>query len=243
MLAGAEGRAQGRARQGLHGVRAHVRGTAGRLPPPARPGAAPPAPDPAQLPGHGGHHGVSLYRDPQGFLPAAGYRHGLRPGRNLAGQLLCRDGRPPAADQQDPVRRSRHRQLLVLCRRPIQCVAQLHRPQALERAQGQCRSDHRPPEPEDGGDQRGALLPAIAPGRQSQRPAGPYPVSVHAGRRRSRRAEPMGAQDAGPDEDPAAAARRRLGPAECRGHRHAGDRPRPGFALRHHAAADRRHPL
>ena len=66
-------------------------------------------------------------------------------------------------------------------------------------------------------------------------------VPVHAAGREPGRAEHLGAEDAGADAGAADAARRRHRPADRRHDRDADDRSRRRRALRHPAAADRRH--
>ncbi len=100
---------------------------------------------------------------------------------------------------------------------------------------------HRPPAAETRQDQRSAGLPAGGAGRHRRRPLRQDPVPVHAAGRQSRRTQRLGAEDPRQAEIAAGTARRRDRPAERRHDADAQDRPRHGVALRHSAAADRRH--
>ena len=68
-----------------------------------------------------------------------------------------------------------------------------------------------------------------------------HAIPVHAAGRRPRRAERVGAEDPRQAEDAARAARRGDRPADGGDHPHRRHQPRPGGALRPHAAGDRRH--
>ena len=85
-----------------------------------------------------------------------------------------------------------------------------------------------------------ALSAGLA-GRAARRPRHADAIRIHAAGRQSHRAERMGAEDPGQDADAAAVARCRHRPAD-RGHDAAAHhRSRHRLALRHPAAADRRH--
>ena len=86
-------------------------------------------------------------------------------------------------------------------------------------------------------------LPSGRAGRHRRRPLLEDPVPVHAAGRQPRRAQRLGAEDPRQAQVAAGAARRRHRPAELRHDADAQDRPRHGLALRHPAAAHRRHAL
>ncbi len=81
------------------------------------------------------------------------------------------------------------------------------------------------------------------PGHQCRRPAGALAVPVHPAGRESERAQRLGAAHAGDAALPARAAGRGERPAGERLHRVDDHRPQHGGAVRHPAAAHRRHPL
>ena len=196
------------------------------------------------------HHGADRGHgdpDPEGLLPDPGHRHDLGLRRGGAGHLARGDDAADAqARRRDPARSRRRRLRLVqpaapAAPRPPTPAAvfivlkprderELTSSQIIDRLRPQLAKVE------------GAnAVPAADAGHHRRRPHRPRQLPVHAAGRQHRRAERVVAEDAREDAD-AAAARRRLerSAGECAA---AQDhhQPRPGLALRHFAAADRRH--
>ena len=146
-----------------------------------------------------------------------------------------------------PPARSRRRRLRLAHRqhrrRPDrQYRPLLHRAQAARRARAHVLADHRPAAAAARQGPGRQPVPAADAGHHRRRPHLARQLPVHAAGLQHRRAERMVAEDAGEDAD-AAADRRRVerSPGEraaAQGHHQS----RPGLALRHLAADDRRHP-
>ena len=117
----------------------------------------------------------------------------------------------------------------------------VHHAEAAQRARGLRAADHRAAASQAREGRGRPPLHAGGAGRPPRRPADPHAVRIHAAGRRSRRAQRVGAEDPGQDADAAGAARRRDRPADQGHHARAEDQPRHRLALRHPAAADRRH--
>ena len=117
----------------------------------------------------------------------------------------------------------------------------VHHAEAAQRAQRVRAADHRPAASQARARSRARACSAGGAGRPRRRPADANAVPVHAAGRQSRRTQRLGAEDPDEAEDAAGTARRRDRPADQRHHADADDRSRHGLALRHPAAADRRH--
>ena len=112
----------------------------------------------------------------------------------------------------------------------------VHHAEAEGRARRLGRRDHRAAAAEARQGRGRHAVPAGGAGHQRRRPVVAHAVPVHAAGRRSRRAERLGAEGPGQAEDAARAARRGDRPADRRHDADRRHRPRPGGALRHHAA-------
>jgi HAE1 family hydrophobic/amphiphilic exporter-1 len=177
-----------------------------------------------------GADGLSVRHHPEGLLPAAGHRpdHGIV--RGGAGHLVRRDDEAPGGSWPRSCRRSGRRRAWRSVGGNGGSAAQ-QRPH-VHHAEA---ADERTPAPTRSSRGCAPKLAKVEGARCScrrrrtsrRRPLVAHAVPVHAAGRRPRRAERMGAEDAGQDADAAAAARRRHRPAERRHHADADHRPRP----------------
>ena len=191
---------------------------------------------------------LSLCRDPEGLLPAAGHRRDPGDLRSAAIGVVCRDGRTPAAARRRHPQGSRRRQPFVLYRRGwhqhhAQQRTHPDQPQAARPAQ--VRHLHR--DAADSERNRAAgrhhALHAAGAGSDDRRHGQQDAIPVHPAGRRPGAACGMDAEAGRQAEDAAAARRRRqrhLRPGAFGLRR---DRPRPGRALRHHAGDHRQRAL
>ena len=187
---------------------------------------------------------LSLYRDSQGFLSAAGHRRD--PG-DLGGAtigILRRDGGAPTTARQRHPERSGSRKPLVIHRsRRNQYDAQQRahpdQSQTVRPAQIQYHDDHAADQGLDRFADRHQPVHATGTGPDHRRHRQPYAIPIHPSGCRSGPTGRVGAKTRRQAQHPAAVLRRGERYLGLRTLGVRGNRPRPGRAFRHHAGHHR----